>query len=192
MVKALKQFLSRFAVLDEKDYLLLASLGECRSFNKKIRLVDVGDIDSHLNLVIKGLVRKYIIRGEEEIITQIAREGELVSSSVSFLTESPSGYIIETIEPTILFSFTFEQIEELYRKDAKWERLGRLIITDLYLQNEQRDLDQIRYTTRERFLKFVEENPEFLIRVPQKFLASYLQIQPETFSRLKHLLHHHQ
>ena len=35
---------------------------------------------------------------------------------------------------------------------------------------------------------FGERNPELLQRVPQKYLASYLNIQPETFSRFKHIL----
>jgi hypothetical protein len=46
----------------------------------------------------------------------------------------------------------------------------------------------IKLTPRERFLDFVHKNPELLQRVPQKYLASYLNIQPETFSRFKHLL----
>jgi CRP-like cAMP-binding protein len=189
MIKVLKQYISRFTSLDDNDFALLATLGEIRNFDKKTRLVDIGETDQNLNLVIRGLVRKYFLRGDEEVITQLAKEGELVSSSVSFLQREPSGYIIETIEPTVLFSISQENVEQLYQLDVKWERLGRLIITDLYVKKESRDLDHIRYNTRERFLRFVEDHPEYLIRVPQKYLASYLQIQPETFSRLKHLLY---
>ena len=190
MIRSLKQYLTRFIELDDKDFALLANLGEIRNFDKKTRLVDIGETDHNLNLVIRGLVRKYFLRGEEEeVITQLAKEGELVSSSVSFLCKEPSGYIIETIEPTVLFSISQENVEHLYQLDAKWERLGRLIITDLYIKKENRDLDFIRFNTRERFLRFVDKHPEYLIRVPQKYLASYLQIQPETFSRLKHLLY---
>ena len=189
MIRSLKQYITRFIALDDNDFALLANLGEIRSFDKKTRLVDIGETDHNLNLVIRGLIRKYFLRGEEEVITQLAKEGELVSSSVSFLRREPSGYIIETIEPTVLFSISQENVEHLYQLDTKWERLGRLIITDLYVKKESRDLDFIRYNTRERFLRFVEEHPEYLIRVPQKYLASYLQIQPETFSRLKHLLY---
>jgi hypothetical protein len=44
------------------------------------------------------------------------------------------------------------------------------------------------HTPRERFIYFVNRNPELLQRVPQKYLASYLNIKPETFSRFKHLV----
>ena len=188
MVKALKQYLSRFAEFDEKDLQLLSRLGETRSFDKKVRLVNEGEADQYLNLVIKGLIRKYVVRGDEEIITQLAMEGQLVSSSVSFLSGEPSCYIVETIEPTLLYSISRDQIEYLYTLGSKWEHIGRMIMTDLYLQKEKRDLERVCYSIRERFLRFVDQHPELLIRVPQKYLASYLQIQPETFSRLKHLL----
>lgn len=68
------------------------------------------------------------------------------------------------------------------------ERLGRLIVTESLVTYDRRQLDMIRLSPRERFLHFVEQNPELLQRVPQKLLASYLSIQPETFSRFKHLL----
>lgn len=50
-------------------------------------------------------------------------------------------------------------------------------------------MQRYRLTPRERFLRFVQENPDLLQRVPQKYLASLLQIKPETFSRMKHLLY---
>ncbi|HNC38116.1 MAG TPA: Crp/Fnr family transcriptional regulator, partial [Chitinophagaceae bacterium] len=46
----------------------------------------------------------------------------------------------------------------------------------------------VKMDPRERFLKFVSHNPELMQRVPQKYLASFLNIKPETFSRYKHLI----
>src|SRR5688500_5030453 len=115
MIRALKHYINRFITLDDDDFALLSNLGEIRSFDKKTRLVDIGETDHNLNLVIRGLIRKYFLRGEEEVITQLAKEGELVSSSVSFLRKEPSGYIIETIEPTVLFSISQENVEHLYQ-----------------------------------------------------------------------------
>jgi hypothetical protein len=49
----------------------------------------------------------------------------------------------------------------------------------------------VKLTPRERFIAFVTKNPDLMQRVPQKFLASYLNIKPETFSRFKHLVKGH-
>jgi len=114
--------------------------------------------------------------------------GELISSSVSYFSGQPSGYVIETIEPTTFYSIHKDKSEQLYNRYPKLERLSRLIITELFLQKEVWELERIRYNTKERFLRFMTDNPELFQRVPQKYLASYLNIKPETFSRLKHLL----
>ena len=96
--------------------------------------------------------------------------------------------MIETLEPTVFFSITYDSLQELYDKFPKAERLGRLIISDLFIKKDDRFFDQLNKNTRERFLEYVRTHPQMLQRVPQKYIASYLNIKPETFSRLKHLL----
>jgi len=188
MVKLLREYLSRFIELTEEDLEEIGNIAELRTYDKKVRLVNVGEQEQYFNFIVKGLARKFFCRGEEEIITQLAVEGELISSSVSFLSGDESLYIVETIEPTTFLSFSKTNIENLYEKDRKWQRLGRLIITDLFLQKENWDLERMLYSTQERFVRFVSTHSNLFQRVPQKYLASYLNIQPETFSRLKHLL----
>ncbi len=188
MVKALKEFLSRFVDLTDEEFEHVTSLAEIRTYDKKVKLIDQGEYENYFNFIIKGLARKYFYKGDEEIITQLAKEGELISSSVSFLSGEKSQYIVETIEPTTFLSFSRENVDALYELDKKYQRLGRLIITDLFLQKENWELERILYSTQERFVRFVSNNSNLFQRVPQKYLASYLNIQPETFSRLKHLL----
>jgi CRP-like cAMP-binding protein len=188
MVKLLREYLSRFVELTEEDLEEIGGIAELRTYDKKVRLVNIGEQEQYFNFIVKGLARKFFCRGEEEIITQLAVEGELISSSVSFLSGDESLYIVETIEPTTFLSFSKTNIENLYEKDRKWQRLGRLIITDLFLQKENWDLERMLYSTQERFVRFVSTHSNLFQRVPQKYLASYLNIQPETFSRLKHLL----
>lgn len=188
MVKALKEYISRFIELSEEDFNEIMDIAEVRTYDKKVRLIDQGEKEEYFNFIVRGLARKFFYKGDEEIITQLAKEGELINSSVSFLSGEESLYVVETIEPTTFISFSRSNIEKLYAKDLKWQRLGRLVITDLFLQKERWDLERILYTTQERFVRFLSTNSNLFQRVPQKYLASYLNIQPETFSRLKHLL----
>jgi CRP-like cAMP-binding protein len=188
MVAILQKYIDQFIDLPAEELEALINCIEVRSVDKKVRLTDVNETEKYLYFVIKGLARKYFVKGKEEIITQIAKEGELISSSVSYFSGNPSGYVVETIEPTTFYSLHHDKAEQLYSKYPKLERLSRLIITELFLQKEVWELERIRYSTKERFLRFMNENPELFQRVPQKYLASYLNIKPETFSRLKHLL----
>src|SRR6187402_2403972 len=186
MLEALRKYMSVYLDLTTEEFAFLSDKLVIRNFDKKEQLVKVGEVENYLNFLVKGLARKYFYRGKTEVITQIAREGEMISSSASFLSGSPSPYIVETIGPAAFLSITRQQLESLYSSSPRIERLGRLIITNLFLQKEEWEHECIRLDTRERFLHFVSNNPDLMQRVPQKYLASYLNMKPETFSRMKH------
>jgi CRP-like cAMP-binding protein len=188
MLDALRQYISGFVSLTNEEFAQLADMLVIRNFDKRELLIKTGEVENYLNFVVKGLVRKYFYKGKTEVITQIAREGDVVNSSASFLSGAPSPFWVETLEPSTFLSITRDQLEKLYENSPRIERLGRILMTHLFLQREEWEHECLRLNSRERFLHFVENNPDLMQRVPQKYLASYLNMKPETFSRLKHLL----
>jgi CRP-like cAMP-binding protein len=188
MLDTLRQYVSKYTQLTDDEFAKLSQMMEVRSFDKKQQLISAGEVENYLNFIVKGLARKYFYKGRTEIITQIARENEMISSSVSFLSGAPSDYFVETLEPSTFLSISREHVDLLYRENPRIERLGRIIMTHFFLQKEEWEHECIRLDTRERFIRFIANNPDFMQRVPQKYLASYLNMKPETFSRLKHLL----
>jgi len=188
MEKALGQYLSQYADLTNEELELIRPYIKVREFAKRQLLIHVGEQEQYLNLIVKGVLRKYFLKGREEVITQLAKEGDLICSSVSFFSGQPSQYAIEALEPVTVFSLSRQDLEELYVLVPRMERLARLVITDLYLSKEKWEQDHIQFDIRQRFVEFVHNNADLIQRVPQKYIASYLNIKPETFSRLKHLL----
>jgi CRP-like cAMP-binding protein len=188
MVGTLKNYVSNFITLSEEEFNAFSVFVEVRHFEKKQKIISLGETEIYLNLVVTGLVRKYFLKGKEEKVTYIAKENFLVNSMGSFLSGSPSIYFVEAIEPTTLLSIKKQDLENLYDTHHNIERLSRLVLTSLFIQREKQDYDQIRLSVRERFIQFMQNNPDLLQRVPQKYLASYLNIKPETFSRMKHLM----
>ena len=188
METVLRQFLAKHIQLSDEEFAPLAGQLEVRQFPRRAMIIREGEQEKYLNLVAHGILRKFFYKGNQEVITQLAGEGSLISSSVSFLAATPSQYYIETLEPVTLVSLSRESLDDLYAKSTAMQRMGRIITTELYLAKEQWELDHISYDVKTRFMKFVTEQPDLVRRVPQKYLASYLNIKPETFSRLKHHL----
>jgi CRP-like cAMP-binding protein len=139
-------------------------------------------------MVVKGLVMKYVRVKKNDMILQLATEGHVIHSEISFLTRTPSLVFVETLEPTIMVSLTYDKMEEALDKFPQGERLGRLILTGMYVKKEESRYFRLLRSARERFLDYLNAHPHMLQRVPQKYLASYLNIKPETFSRMKHLV----
>lgn len=187
--KSFLDFLNKFIPLSQDEYNeLIVPCVIKRHFEKKTIITKAGEIENYINFIDNGLARKYYKKGIEEINTQISHEGHIIHAQESFHSRTPSEYTIETIEPTELTSITFECLENIYSSSAKMERLGRLVITVTMVLKDKWQSQLVKLNPRERFIKFVTRHPELMQRVPQKYLASYLNIKPETFSRFKHMV----
>jgi len=181
-------YLKRFMDLSRSDFDLIIPLLELRTYDKKTYVVEQGEVDNYLNIVLKGIVRKYVKAPKGEVTIQLATEGHLVQSEISFHKRIPSDVILETLESTVLVSVHHDNIEYALKHMPGAEALGRSIVTQMFIKKDNRYMGQLNITTRERFLQYMNNHPHMLQRVPQKILASYLNIKTETFSRLKHLV----
>jgi CRP-like cAMP-binding protein len=182
-------FLNKFILFTQEEYeKLVTPYLVKRKFGKKEIITHTGEVENFLNFIDKGLVRKFYKKGEEEINTQISYEGHIIHSQESFHSRTPSEYTVEAIEPCELTSITYESLETIYSISKKMEHLGRLVITKTMVLKDKWQSQLVKLSPRERFVQFVTKHPELMQRVPQKYLASYLNIKPETFSRFKHLV----
>ncbi len=188
-VNLFKEYLRRFIDLSDEDFdKHLMPVIRVRKFAKKEIITKAGDVENYFYFILKGLARKYYRKNHHEINTQISIEGHLLTSQESFHSRLPSEYFIEAIEPTTMVSITYDDLESVYASSHKMEHLARLLITHAMVIKDKWQMQLVKMTPRERFLRFVTKNPDLMQRVPQKYLASYLNIKPETFSRFKHLI----
>jgi len=188
LIEYAHRYLQRFMAITVDELKALLSYCEIRQFEKRTVIVKEGEVDNYLNMVVKGLVMKYVRVKKSDMILQLATEGHVIHSEISFLTRTPSLVFVETLEPTIMVSLTYDKMEEALDKFPQGERLGRLILTGMYVKKEESRYHRLLKSARERFLDYLNAHPHMLQRVPQKYLASYLNIKPETFSRMKHLV----
>jgi CRP-like cAMP-binding protein len=182
-------YLSKFVpltLLDFEQY--IQPIIRTRCFEKKEFVTKAGEVEDYMNFILQGLVRKFYRKGHDEINTQISYEGHIIHAQESFHSRQPSEYFIETLEPTKFISISYDDLEHFYAQDVRFERLGRKVITYTMVQKDRWQMQMVNLGPRERFLYFMERHPTLLQRVPQKHVASFLNIQPETFSRYKHLL----
>jgi len=182
------KFIQQYIKVSEQDLNQFIPYFEVRTFSKREEVLRYGQTDDYLNLVVKGLLRKYVLVGKNEKTLQLAIEGKVIQSEVSFHTRVPSTVIIEALEPSILVSMRYDNVQHVLDNIPVAEQIGRQMMTYLFIKKDAKYFAQLNNTTRQRFLYYLKNHPQMMQRVPQKILASYLEIKPETFSRLKHLL----
>ena len=184
----LQGFFKRYVQLTDAEFRSWKSYFELRTFDKKQVVTDQGEQEEYINIVAHGLARKYARLKRGEVTMQIAPEGHMIHAEYSFHHRVPASQVIETIEPTTFISISYANLQKLFEDHPRTEQLGRLFVTEMFIIKDRRYFELLKKSTREIFLDYMNSHPHMLQRVPQKYLASYLNIKPETFSRLKHLL----
>lgn len=185
LIKFLRYFVPLTDTEIRKELFPIISIKE---FAKKQIITSAGEVENYLYFISKGLIRKYYKSGDGDHIVQISREGHLISCQESLFTRTVSEYYLDCIEPSTVLCLNYNDLEKLFEGSHSFERLGRLITIHTMILKDKWQTSLIMQSPRDRFLNFVKTHHEILQRVPQKYLASYLNIKPETFSRFKHLL----
>lgn len=184
----LEKLFNSFVFLTKEEFQLLLSYCKVRHFEKGDIIICEGETEQFMNIVLMGLVIKYLRLNNHSSVLQLAVENHIINSEISFLQQTPSQVFLEAIEPTTLLSLHYDKRQQLLIDFSKGEEMSRKMMEAMYVRKDERKNRMKRMTIREQFLYYIDRNPDMLQRVPQKYLASYLNIKPETFSRLKHLV----
>lgn len=179
MVSGMKCMLRREQIHELADILV------CRKFKKGERILDEGEVCRSMLYLEKGLTRQFYFKYDKDLTEHIAYEGGVVICLESYLKEEPTRLMIETLEPTIAWDIPKDKIEELALKDAEigvWYRK----LFEASLIESQVKADTLRFEpAHERYNKLLQLHPEILKRAPLVYIASLLQMTPETLSRVR-------
>ena len=121
-LEGLYQYFQRYVEMSREEFELVVPYFEMRNFDKKIKVVRIGEVDHYFNIILKGLARKYMILKKKEVTTQLSTEGHMIHSEISFNLQEPSDCIVETIEPTSFISISYTNLQSIYEKYPKTER----------------------------------------------------------------------
>ena len=188
MYKQLKDFLQQFVSFTDEEFDLFTKLLQERKLEKNDFLTRAGETEQYIYFLEQGLIHQFFSKGRETITIELVNEGTIINAAVSFLSGRPSHYSLQALEPGFLYALSKKDLDYLYTLDKKWQRMGRLMISFFLIRQERNIIDNIRLSMRDRFIQFAIDYPQLMKRVPQRRLASYLNIKPETFTRLKPLL----
>ena len=158
---------------------------QVRKYKKNEIIVSGGEVCNNLWFISQGIARIFYLKGDKEITELILTEGFFVSSLQSFLTRQPSTRQVQVLEKSVLYGFTYDDLEKLFEKHHEFERLGRLISNRGLLSMLQRSDLLMFSSASERYQSLLENSPGIINRVPLGIIASYLGITQETLSRLR-------
>jgi CRP/FNR family transcriptional regulator, anaerobic regulatory protein len=94
----------------------------------KQNYIQVNTIHQELGFVYAGLVKAfYIDQACEEFTVNFFKENSFATHYTSFITQHPSKYTFQCIEPTIIVKLSYTNIQSGYQKHPVFEKYGRLV-----------------------------------------------------------------
>ena len=173
-----RELARRYSTMTHEELDLLESILVPMKFQKNEYVLKEGDTCSNIYWVHKGLVRQFYFKNDKELTEYMATENNIVMCIESLFREQPSQLQIKTIEPTILIAIPKAELEAVAMKSVNIQILYRKILEESLILS-QHHADMLR------FQKLVKNQPQLVLRAPLVYIASYLQMTPETLSRVR-------
>ena len=120
-----------------------------------------------------------------EQISQFALDGWWISDYQSFINQSPSDYNIQTIEESRIVSIDKQNLDILLNEIPQLEKYFRIMMQKAVAGTQVRSKLLYEMSKEEFYFHFSTSFPEFMLRVPQYMIASYLGLTPEYLSELR-------
>jgi len=186
MIEPLLQHIGKFCTLAPEKLSLLAPFFERKIYPKKQILLREGARCDEKFFIVKGCIHLYYLRqdGVEQTI-DFAIENWWTSDFMAFQHASPAKFSIRAVEMTEVLVITAEQQTQLLREVPEVNAYFHLMFQKSYAAAQMRIRMLYELSKEELYLDFRDNYPEFLQRVPQYLLASFLGFTPEYLSEIR-------
>lgn len=146
-----------------------------------------GDVCNFVGLVKQGCLRTFFLKDGKELTLFFHPENYTLGDYESLRRQKPACFSCQAIEDSEVLTIGARAIAIL-ENEPDGQKLLRLVVENLAFQLRDCLLSLYRDSIEQRYLNFVENEPNLLQRIPQYYLASHLGIEPESLSRLKRRL----
>jgi len=186
IIEKIKNSVNSIVSLSNEEIITFCSAFTSKTLKKDDFFLKEGQVCDFVGFVGAGILVYFkTIDNGDEITTDFAFEGDWVNNNQSRLTNTPSTINIRAIEETEIFVIQQHDLNDLYLRIPKIERLGRLLIEQAYLKIVDQTVELQLLSARERYENLLKKHPEIFQKVQLYHIANYLGIAPKSLSRIR-------
>ena len=180
-----RELARRYSTMTHEELDLLESILVPMKFAKNEKILKEGEVCENIYWIVKGLVRQFYYKNGKELTEYMAPENNIVMCIESQFMEQPTRLQIVAIEQTLLYALPKKVLEQVAMKSVNIQILYRKILEESLILSQIR-ADMLRFeSAQDRYQKLVKRQPQLVLRAPLVYIASYLQMTPETLSRVR-------
>ncbi|NPE47990.1 Crp/Fnr family transcriptional regulator [Sphingobacterium sp. arapr2] len=187
--KVLERFrahLEKFIKIDDVTFERITQYFNVISIVKKENLLEEGQVCRYHYFVLKGILRKFFVseKGVEQT-TEFAIENWWLTDNMAYEHKLVSSFYIQAVEKSEVLYISQERQDELIGEFPIMERYFRFVYQRAYAAAQLRVKYLFSLSKEEFYRDMVVKYPEFVQRVPQYLIASYLGFTPEYLSEIR-------
>lgn len=180
-----RELARRYSTMTHDELDILESIIVPQKYAKGEMILKEGDICRQFLYIDKGLVRQFYFKHGKEVTEHLGQEHTIVMCIESLFKEEPTKLQVEALEPTTVYALPKADLERVAMHNVNIQILYRKILEESLITS-QIHADLVRFeTAQDRYKKLCKLCPQVVLRAPLVYIASYLQMTPETLSRVR-------
>lgn len=180
-----RELARRYSTMTHDELDILESILVSQKYAKGEMILKEGEICRQFLYIDKGLVRQFYFKHGKEVTEHLGQEQTIVMCIESLFKEEPTKLQVEALEPTTVYALPKADLERVAMHNVNIQILYRKILEESLIIS-QIHADLVRFeTAQDRYKRLCKLCPQVVLRAPLVYIASYLQMTPETLSRVR-------
>lgn len=149
-------------------------------------LLNAGHTSDYMYYIERGIARCFYFdyNSGRELTSILWKEQSIVCDPVSFFQRKASEVNIEVMPGSLLLSISFHQLQDIFKEFPEANVFSRCISLQYVYYFTQRSRQLAVSSPWERYLHLLSTHPGIELKVSKEIIASYLNIAPQTLSKL--------
>ena len=180
-----RELARKYSTMTHEELDTLESILVPMKFAKGEMILKEGEVCENIYYIEHGLVRQFYFKNGKQITEHLGEERTIFMCIESLFREEATKLQVEAIEPTTVYALPKQRLEQVALHNVNIQILYRKILEESLIIS-QVHADLVRFeTAQDRYKKMCKLSPQVILRAPLVYIASYLQMTPETLSRVR-------
>ncbi|MBF1467582.1 Cyclic nucleotide-binding domain protein [uncultured Prevotella sp.] len=180
-----RELARKYSTMTHEELDTLESILVPMKFAKGEMILKEGEVCENIYYIEHGLVRQFYFKNGKQITEHLGEDRTIFMCIESLFREEPTKLQVEAIEPTTVYALPKQRLEQVALHNVNIQILYRKILEESLIIS-QVHADLVRFeTAQDRYKKMCKLSPQVILRAPLVYIASYLQMTPETLSRVR-------
>ena len=180
-----RELARKYSTMTHEELDTLESILVPMKFAKGDMILKECDLCDSIYYIEKGLIRQFYFKNGKEVTEHLGEDHTIVMCIESLFKEEPTRLQVEALEPTLMYGLPKKRLEEEAIHNTNIQMLYRKILEESLIIS-QVHADLVRFeSAQNRYKKMCKLSPQVILRAPLVYIANYLQMTPETLSRVR-------